>query len=163
MTRVPLRLEAVESVFVVFRPGQMIVRSGRFDDPERAKLRGKGATAKDHRAQGRLWAARRPGRTRNVKAKLQRLFDASGASLPVARVAEGDGDPAINVVKTLVADLLVNGKPVHISVQDPQTIDVEADGVLQTVEANDPPRVVDVARDRNDRLWLEVWRTGATA
>ena len=79
------------------------------------------------------------GEARNVEAKLQRLIDASGARLPVVRVAEGN-DPAINVVKTLVADLLVNGKPVHISVQDPQTIDVEADGAPQAVEANDPRR-----------------------
>ena len=100
-----------------------------------------------------------PARTRNVKAKLQRLFDAGGASFCVARVAEGD-DPAINVVKTLTADILVNGKPVHISGRDPQTIDAEADGALPAVEADGSPRLVDLACDSSGRLWLEAWRNG---
>ena len=64
-----------------------------------------------------------PKRTRDVRAKLQRLLDAGESSFPVARMADGD-DPAFMVVKTLEVDYTFNGK--HLSARgiDPDLIEL---------------------------------------
>jgi hypothetical protein len=159
VTRVPLRLEAAESVFVVFRP-----RHARLDPVvsvtrDGHKLRAKGAAAKIVVFTASYGPPGDPERTRDVKARLQRLLDVGGASLPVARLAEGD-DPAPYVVKTLAAELTVDGKPVHIRGEDPQTIDVEAGGLPQAAVVDGPPQVVDLVRDVAGRLTLEAWLAG---
>jgi hypothetical protein len=66
-----------------------------------------------------------PGRTRDVREKLQRLVDAGESSFQVARMAEGD-DPAFLVVKTLEVDYSRNGERTSISARDPDTIDLAA-------------------------------------
>ena len=62
-----------------------------------------------------------PQRTRDVRAKVQRLADAGESSFRVARMAEGD-DPAFLVVKTLDLEFTLNGQRVHITGTDPETI-----------------------------------------
>ena len=159
MTRVPLRLEAAESVFVVFRPRQSPLDPVVSMTCDGRKLAEKGSMAKIVVLKAAYGPPGDPARTRNVKAKLQWLFDTGGPILWIPKLAEGD-DPAINVVKTLDADLLVNGKPVHVRGEDPQTINADADGPRQVVYADNPPRVVDLTCDANGRLTLEAWRNG---
>lgn len=64
-----------------------------------------------------------PKRTRDVREKLQRLLDAGVSSFTVARMAEGD-DPAFLVVKTLEADLVINGEHRRLTGTDPETINL---------------------------------------
>jgi hypothetical protein len=60
-------------------------------------------------------------RTRDVRAKVQKLIDADKTSFAVTEMAQGD-DPALNVVKTLDIDYTVNGKPCHVSGKDTEVI-----------------------------------------
>ncbi|MBL9135695.1 MAG: hypothetical protein JNK85_07500, partial [Verrucomicrobiales bacterium] len=64
-----------------------------------------------------------PVRTRDVKDRVQRLIEAGETGFQVARMAEGD-DPAFLVVKTLELDVLIDGKEVRISGQDPDRIEL---------------------------------------
>jgi hypothetical protein len=64
-----------------------------------------------------------PKRTRDVRARLQRLVDAGESSFTVARMAEGD-DPAFMVVKTLEADYTLNGQRLSLRGTDPDVIDL---------------------------------------
>ncbi len=150
-TRIPLRLEAAESVFVVFRPGQSPL------DPVVA-LACDGRALPEQPAAAKIVVLKAgygpPGdaaRTRDVKAKLEKLLDAGGASFQVVQMAEGD-DPAKGVVKTLVADVLVNGKPRHIIAPDPETIDLD--------DPDASPPAAEFMSDSNGRPALEAWRNG---
>jgi hypothetical protein len=64
-----------------------------------------------------------PKRTRDVRQKLQALFDAGESKFVVARMAEGD-DPAFLVVKTLIAECQVDGKRMTLKGTDPELIDL---------------------------------------
>ncbi len=64
-----------------------------------------------------------PKRTRDVRAKLQRLLDAGESSFPVSRMADGD-DPAFMVVKTLEVDYTLNGKHMTAHGIDPDVIEL---------------------------------------
>jgi hypothetical protein len=93
-------------------------------------------------------------RTRDVRAKLQRLADAGEYSFQVARMAEGD-DPAFLVVKTLTVDYTLDGKPARIQGTDPETL-----ALAQPPEVV-AERVADIHRDENGRLQAEAWQPGA--
>jgi hypothetical protein len=64
-----------------------------------------------------------PKRTRDVRAKLQRLLDAGESSFPVSRMADGD-DPAFMVVKTLEVEYTLNGKRMTAHGIDPELIEL---------------------------------------
>jgi hypothetical protein len=93
-----------------------------------------------------------PKRTRDVREKLQRLLDSGFSSFRVSQMADGD-DPAYLVVKTLEADLLIQGKPVHLSGTDPELIDLSIP--LPAAE-----RIADFRRSREGRLLLQAWQPG---
>jgi hypothetical protein len=144
-TSVPLELEPNGSVFVVFRqsavgvdPVVSVMHGGR-------QLLTATAPAKILVQSARYGVLDDAKRTRNVKTKLQALADAGELSFQVARLAEGD-DPAYGIVKTLTAEYTVDGRPLTISGQDPQTIRLAA-GVSSEI----PP--LDVARGL-------IWQSG---
>jgi hypothetical protein len=66
-----------------------------------------------------------PNRTRDVRARLQRIVDTGETSFKVAQMAEGD-DPAYLVVKTLDLDFTLNGERHHLTGTDPETINLAA-------------------------------------
>ena len=69
-----------------------------------------------------------PKRTRDLREKLQRWFDAGVASFKVADLAQGD-DPAFLVVKTLDLEITRNGKRETFRGQDPDTINLASGAV----------------------------------
>jgi hypothetical protein len=131
-TRLPLRLEACEAMFVVFRtPGPKagrgkvaaVTRAGRQVGPPRAA---------QHRIIIRraLWGPLGDEqRTKDVTAQVQRLVDSGVLSFVVAELA-AEGDPAVGVVKTLRVEYEVDGQSFAASATDPQRI---------TLAAADPP------------------------
>lgn len=119
VTRVRLRLEAGESLFVVFR------RSSRGADPV-VKLFGDG---KD------LWApvSRPPivvkkavwgaaGRTRDVTGVIREMVDDGRRAFVVASLVETCGDPAPMVLKTLRVQYRVAGEERTATATDPETV-----------------------------------------
>ena len=94
-----------------------------------------------------------PKGTRDLRAKVQRLVDAGEYSFHVARMAEGD-DPAFLVVKTLVVDYALDGKPVTATGTDPETLYL-AQPPVPVVE-----RVAEVRRSADGKLHLEAWEPG---
>jgi len=73
-----------------------------------------------------------PGKTRDVRAKVQALVDAGTTAFGVARLADGD-DPAYGVVKTLTVDYACGGRAFSASATDPETVSLAA-----VVTAADP-------------------------
>lgn len=92
-------------------------------------------------------------RTRDVRAKLQRLVDAGEYSFQVARMAQGD-DPAFLVVKTLTVNYTLDGKPAKIQGTDPET--------LSLAELPEVPqeRVAEIRQDEAGRMVVEAWQGG---
>ena len=117
---VPLRLNGSGSAFVVFRAaalGDPVSTLTRNDQP--VVPAGLAAQVEIKRATYGV-----PGdaaRTRDVRARLQERAASGSGSIPVQEMAEGD-DPAFGVVKTLVVEGTMNGKPFTIRGQDPETI-----------------------------------------
>ncbi len=90
-------------------------------------------------------------RTRDVRAKLQHLLDTGESQFEVARMADGD-DPAVNVVKTLVADYTMAGRRLTAQGTDPEVINLAI-----------PPgfaRVAEVVCGPDGRPVLEAWQAG---
>ncbi|SPE55394.1 putative Glycoside hydrolase (GH2) [Verrucomicrobia bacterium] len=94
-----------------------------------------------------------PLRTRDVRAKVQRLVDAGESSFTVARMAEGD-DPAVLVVKTLELEYTRNGEHVSTQGTDPDTIDLKAPVFEQA------PRVVELRNDATGHPHLLAFQPG---
>ncbi|NLH17862.1 MAG: hypothetical protein GX455_14900, partial [Phycisphaerae bacterium] len=93
-----------------------------------------------------------PKRTRDVRAKLQKLVDAGFTTFKVAQMAEGD-DPAFGIVKTLIIDCTVDGKSIRLTGQDPDT--------LSFVPARMPLKaVVQIGRNDKGGIELEAVETG---
>ncbi len=93
-----------------------------------------------------------PGRTRDVRAKLQRVVDNGEASFKVAQMAEGD-DPAYGIVKTLDVDYTLDGKRHHVTGTDPESLNLAATIV--------PPKAAaQIRRDAKGRLSLETREPG---
>ncbi len=121
---IPLRLEAAQSVFVVFRPGKAaeenavsLTRNGeRLDTAADAPAVVQRAT---------YGVLSDPARTRDVRAKLQTLIDGSGTEFQVAALAAGDY-PAFGIVKTLKIDYTISGHTYHAEGRDPDTLDLAA-------------------------------------
>ena len=90
-------------------------------------------------------------RTRDVRAKLQRIVDAGENGFPVSRLAAGD-DPAFKVVKTLVIEYTCAGQHMTATGTDPETLWLGATEPSQVVAA------LDCGAD--GRLCLEAWQPG---
>lgn len=132
VTRLPLRLEAAGSVFVVFRtapgaaadPVVRIAHSGRPVWP----LEGGLPRIAIRRA---LWAPA-GARTRDVTAQVQRLVDAGVRSFLV-RDLVSEGDPAPNVVKTLRVEYEADGQALTAQATDPERITLGPEGAARVV------------------------------
>lgn len=94
-----------------------------------------------------------PQRTRDVRAKLQRLVDAGQSAFVVARMADGD-DPAFLVVKTLEVEYTRDGQSLTARGTDPELIDLRP--------PLPPPgaRAAAVNRDASGHACVEVFQPG---
>jgi alpha-L-rhamnosidase len=124
MTKLALRLDPSGSVFVIFPPGPKpadavvsVSRDGQTIIPPPVPT---GTIVVTKAVYGVPGDAKR---TRDVKARVQRLVDAGEMRFNVARMADGD-DPAFMVVKTIVVDYTVNGQSFSATGQDPQEIEL---------------------------------------
>ena len=153
VTSISLRLGPAGSVFVVFRQ-----RVDSFDPVVDVMRDGESlfsATTQRPRitvekaVYGVLDDAKR---TRDVRAKLQKLIDMGEFSFQVARMADGD-DPAFMVVKTLVAEGTADGKPFKVSGKDPETLHLTS--AIAACE-----RVADVRVGVDGNLRLEAFQSG---
>lgn len=121
-TRLRLHLEGSGAVFVVFRsPAQSVARlSGIARDGVEVSLTGRDMPPIIiHKA---LWGpAGDPSRTKDVTDQVRRMLTRRGAQWTVAELAS-EGDPALNVVKTLRVEYEVGGRRMEISAIDSETI-----------------------------------------
>lgn len=124
VTRVPLKLDARGSVFVVFRPASQaseslisFTRNGQPVIPLSPKI----PLIKIKRATFGV-----PGdaaRSRDVHAELQAMVDGGKINFPVGKLIE-HGDPAFQVVKTLVVEYTSDGRTFTNSVAEPDSINL---------------------------------------
>ncbi len=123
-TRIPMNFDPSGSVFVVFRGktanSDGIVSFTRDGQPVMPAKTRKEKIVIQKATYGVLSDA---ARTRDVTAKLQKLVNAGADRFRVAQMAEGD-DPAYGIVKTLIAEYTIGGKPAKATGQDPETIDL---------------------------------------
>jgi hypothetical protein len=123
VTRLPLRFEAGESRFVVFRPGARriapvvrVTREGAVVWPappaEKTKL---------HIVKALWGPAGDTARTKDITDQVQRKVDGGAYSFVVAELAN-EGDPAVNVVKTLRVEYEVAGRVETVVATDPERI-----------------------------------------
>ncbi|HTQ09220.1 MAG TPA: glycosyl hydrolase [Fimbriimonadaceae bacterium] len=124
VTSIPLTFGPSDSLFVVFRP------DGGIADPAIKFTR----AGKDVFAEAKLpkvvvtralWGpAGDEARTKDVTAQVQRMADMGTTEFQVAALAS-EGDPALNVVKTLVVEYRIGGKSFTASATDPETITLQ--------------------------------------
>ena len=151
VTRLPLRLDAAGSVFVVFRKSagkvDSIVAVSR-DGELLLPAPGKPPPIVVTKATYEL-----PGRTRDVRVKVQALVDSGKRSFSVGDMAEGD-DPAVQGVKTLVVEYLVEGTTFVAQGIDPEPIQLDIKQMAPRV------RSVDAHINTAGNLWLEAQQAG---
>ncbi|MDB5327272.1 MAG: hypothetical protein JWM57_2841, partial [Phycisphaerales bacterium] len=146
VTTIPLRFEASESAFIIFRTRETapasvatITRNGqpivKLTTPPKIKV-----VSATYGVPGDA------SRTRNVKDKLQRLIDQRENAFGVAELANGD-DPAYGVVKTLDVDYLIDDVPIHY-----RGVDTDHFALRQPLPS--PPRAADLERDGKGALTL---------
>ena len=145
VTRIPMAFEPSGSVFVVFRPAPTpdietdpVVAIDLDGAPLVPAPAREPAIRIDRAVYG---VPGDPGRTRDVRAKLQAIVDAGESEVGVSRLAAGD-DPAYGIVKTLDAEYSYGGKSHKVSGRD-------ADTIHFPVEAGAEPE----AKVRQDRAW----------
>jgi len=125
VTRIPLRFEPGESVFVVFRQGAppadpvvRVTRAGLDVWPAPSEV----AKIVIRRA---LWGpVGDEARTKDVTDQVQRMVNRGAHSFTVAELAS-QGDPAFGVVKTLRVEYEVSGRALTTSATDPELITFE--------------------------------------
>ena len=91
-----------------------------------------------------------PKKTRDVRDRVMRKAEANELSFQVSAMAEGD-DPAYGIVKTLVIDYTVDGKPASATATDPEMIS------LAPPDAGPAP--FEIASDGR-RTTLTAWQPG---
>jgi hypothetical protein len=160
VTRIPLQLEAAESVFVVFRPaGQTPAGASPQPADPVVSLTCNGKAVQPIIAarvpiviqKARYGIFSDPQRTRDVRAKLQALVNSGVQVFQVAEMATGD-DPALNVVKTLEVDYTLDGAPRHASGHDPD--------VITLAPSLAAARTAVVRQLAPGQLMLEAWKAG---
>ncbi len=152
-TRVPMRLEPHESVFVVFRPGKeladpviSVTREGRSlwaPSPGRARITVQNAV---------YGVPEDAARSRDVTAKVQAIVDGGERRFAAWRLGEGD-DPAMQALKTLSIDYALDGDPRKSVTLDGQIVCLD--------ESLDPEPVAQVHAAENGELLLEAWLNGS--
>jgi hypothetical protein len=151
-TRIPIRFEPSESVFVIFRRTaerfDPVISVTRNDQPLLPPPVPRVKVVIEKAAYGVLSD---PNRTRDVRARLQAVVDGGELSFQVARMAQGD-DPAFGIVKTLTVEYSIGGKSFTVSGEDPEDITLAA--------SIGSERVADVYRGGDGRLWVEAWEPG---
>ncbi|NPV46394.1 MAG: hypothetical protein HPY69_05530 [Armatimonadetes bacterium] len=127
VTRVPLRLEAAEAVFVVFKPGP------RLSDPVLRMTRGTQTVWPRPSEPARItvrkaeWGVTEAqSRVRDVTKAVQRLVDQGTMSFVVADLVGIMGDPAPQVLKTLRVEYRVGDRDLTAEATDPQRLIFEA-------------------------------------
>lgn len=152
VTRVPLRLDPYESVFIVFRPARVafdpvisVTRDGR------SVLSPKSFFTKIvvHKAVYGMLGD--PAKTRDVTSKVQAIVDDGEIEFPANRLGEGD-DPAPMMRKTLQVDYTLDGDPRKVIALDGENACLE--------DVNAPQPTVSVQRTTNGDLMLEAWQNG---
>jgi hypothetical protein len=122
-TRIPVSLGPNGSVFVVFRrsdpAADPVVELSRNGMSLWSLSRAAAPPPKIVVQKARYGVLDDPSRTRDVRARVQRLVDAGETEFRVARMAEGD-DPAPMVVKRLLVEYTVDGRPLTATATDPE-------------------------------------------
>ncbi len=130
ITRLMLRLEASGSAFVVFRPAPPIASVVRLSRAG-AALWPKATAAPSIEIVRAIWGpAGDPLHTKVVTEQVRRFINSGKRKFLVAELA-AEGDPAVNVLKTLRVEFKRNGRPATASAVDSAVITFEA--------ASDPP------------------------
>ena len=149
---IPIHLSASGSTFIVFSPPKRA-----FDPVTSVTRNGREVFALTRPPVIEIQKATYgvPGdaaRTRDVRGKLQAIADDGEIDFQVASLAKGD-DPAYGIVKTLVAEYTVDGRPRRISGQDPDTLNLAA---FQSAA----DRVAEVCCDPGGAIHLEARESG---
>ena len=157
VTRVPVYLEPAESVFVVFRaehgnidPVVALTHDGQSFPPAPPAP---SPPAKIVVLKAIYGVPGDQKRTRDVTTAVQKLVDGGVTSFVVSSLA-ADGDPAVNVAKTLTVKYTADGKPHEASGGDPETIDLRSIAIASVSR----PVTLTAAADGSARL--EAWQNG---
>ena len=149
VTKLPLHLDATESVFVVFRPSQEMI-----DPVVLMTYDGQIFTASPQKIVVETATLGVPGdaaRTRDVKAQVQSILDGGETSFPVYWLLCG-GDSEANMVKTLSIEYTIGDNSYIVTATDSETIHFMDSGAPQ------PPAGLQFNAD--GRLQLEAWKNG---
>ncbi len=133
--QIDLRLEAGGSIFVVIphssasAVGSLLALTHTGTNGKTVDLQKPRATAQIHVLKAMWGPAGDAARTIDVTAEVARRAKTGDGSFVVAELAAG-GDPAVNVIKTLTVEYLTEGKRLHVTATDPETLQFEmpADG-----------------------------------
>jgi hypothetical protein len=152
VTRVPLRLEPYESVFVVFRPDReafdpviSITREGQ------DVFAGPPAPAPLVVSRAVYGVVGDASRARNVTAKVQALVDGGQRRFAAWKLGEDD-DPGPTLLKRLDVDYTLGGQLRKTAVLDGQTACLDP--------SPDPEPAAELRRSADGQLLLEAWRNG---
>ena len=143
VTRVPLYLDATESVFVVFRPSRgvtdpvvLMTCDGRILPASQPRIIVKTAT---------LGVPGDPSRRSDAKTQVQSILDGGETSFPVHRLLS-DGDSTADAVKTLSIEYTVGGNSYKVTARETETVHFRDSGA--------PQRAVNLQLNVDGRLQL---------